>query len=387
LGNGAALAATENFNVFTLVVGDSPASSANGVFFDGQFIWVAIQNPDGGVLEKLSTSGYLLSTTHVGNAPVEMAYDGQDIWVSNYTSSFLSVVDENGILINTISLPAENPEGLLFDGKYIWTANNGLNANSVSKIDVVTKTIKNTYIVGLDPDGVAFDGTYIWVTNSNNNDVWKLDRDTGEQLASYPTGIFPLSIIFDGRNMWIGNGTSVNVGAPVPGVGSLSKIRAADGANLGTFAVGNHVRGLVYDGTSIWTCNSNDNTVSRLRAADVALLGTYSTGIAPRGIAFDGTNIWIANSGENTLTVISPVAVSAASNSGPVAFGNSTLTKPATQLGAIPFPGRAVNRPYHGRSPQREVGVAISIPEVVTVRTVVPAKSVSSMLNLLLDVD
>jgi DNA-binding beta-propeller fold protein YncE len=348
-----ALAATESVNIFTLTVG-APSSLATAVLFDGKSMWVALQNPGGGTLEKLSLSGTLLATASVGQVPIEMAYDGQNVWVTNYTSSTVSVVDQRGVLLKTISLPAAMPEGIMFDGKYIWTANNGPGANSVTKIDAVAKTIVGTYSVGLSPDGVAFDGSHVWVTNSQNNNVWKIDRNSGTFVDGYQTGLFPLSIIFDGTNMWIGNGTGVNVGPAVPGTGSLSKIRAADGVNLGTFAVGNHVRGLVYDGASIWACNGNDNTVSRIRTGGVALLGTYPTGKSPRVVAFDGTNIWVANSGENTLTVIAP----------PAADGS-----PGQLVAADP--------------PTRALG--IGSPKVVTARSVVPGTIVGPLLNVLLD--
>ena len=86
----------------------------------------------------------------------------------------------------------------------------------------------------------------------------------------------------------------------------MEKIRPSDFTILGTYTVGHLARDMVYDGTSIWVCNGNDNTVSRLRAADVALLGTYPTGAEPRAIAYDGIKIWVANSAQNTLTVIAP---------------------------------------------------------------------------------
>ena len=46
-GSGLGHAATVSFNVYTLPVGDSPASLVNGVLFDGRYIWGAVQNPDG----------------------------------------------------------------------------------------------------------------------------------------------------------------------------------------------------------------------------------------------------------------------------------------------------------------------------------------------------
>jgi DNA-binding beta-propeller fold protein YncE len=316
LGGKSISAETTGVNVFTLVIGDSPSSTVNGVFFDGKYIWAAVQNPDGGVLEKMDTTGVILSTTGIGSAPLDMVFDGTNIWVTEYTSSDVRIVSQQGVPLKTISLPLADPEGIVFDGKYVWVANNGNGTDTVSKFDAASMTLINSYRVGRSPDGVAFDGANIWVTNSYNNNVWVLDRETGEQLAGYPTGIFPLSMAFDGSNMWIGNGTGVNVGPPVPGIGSLTKIRASDGANLGSFTIGNHVRGLVYDGTSIWACNANDNTVSRLRASNVALLGTYRTGSAPRAVAYDGTKIWVANSGENTLTVIAPLDPNAANSGG-----------------------------------------------------------------------
>jgi DNA-binding beta-propeller fold protein YncE len=306
MGCKTAAAANASMTVYTVTVGDSSSSVVNGVIFDGKYIWAAIQNPDGGVVQKLSASGALISTTGVGSAPLEMAFDRKsNIWVTDYTSSDIAVVSEGGNLVTTIPLPGANPEGIVFDGEYMWVANNGNNSNSVSKFNAANMTLAGTYAVGRSPDGVAFDGHNIWVTNSYSNNVWVLNL-SGKQLAAYATGVFPLSLLSDGHNMWIGNGTGVNVGKQVSGRGSLTKIAIATGQSMGTFSIGNHVRGLAYDGVSIWACNGNDNTVSRVRASNVALLGTFATGLAPRAVAFDGSKIWVANSGAPTLTVFVP---------------------------------------------------------------------------------
>jgi DNA-binding beta-propeller fold protein YncE len=308
--SGPAFAQMVSMNVYTVPVGDSSSSIVNGVIFDGTYIWAAIQNPDGGVVEKLSTSGTVISTTGVGTEPLEMAFDGKNIWVTDYTSSDITIVSQNGNYIKTISLPLADPEGIAFDGQSMWVANNGNNTDTVSKFDAASMTLVANYATGRSPDGVAFDGKNIWVTNSYGGTVWVFNL-SGIQIHGYATGVFPLSMAFDGKNMWIGNGTGVNVGTPVAGIGSLTKIRVADGRNMGTFTIGNHVRGLVFDGISVWACNGNDNTVSRVRVSDVALMGTYPTGQLPRAVAFDGGKIWVANSGENTLTVFVPPAVSA----------------------------------------------------------------------------
>jgi len=369
-------AETLSSNVYTLPVGNSPASLATSVLFDGQFIWATVQNPNGGVLLKMSLSGSTLSSTKVGSVPIELAYDGANIWVTDYVLSKVTIVNASGN-IKRIPIPSANPEGIIFDGKYIWVANNGVGANSVSKFDVISQSLVATYPVGLDPDGLAFDGTFIWVTNSNNNNVWKINRDTGEYVDGFATGIFPLTIIYDGANMWIGNGNGGSAAAAVPGIGTLTKIRAADGVTLGTYTVGNTVRGLVYDGASIWVCNANDNTVSRLRAADVALLGTFATGKNPRAVAFDGSKIWIANSGENTLTIIAPGAsptdLLTVAAPAPTFLGRGSTTKGGRPVARMPI-----------ITPR---GPAVIAPEIVTQRVVVAPITLGSMLNLLLDVN
>jgi DNA-binding beta-propeller fold protein YncE len=380
VGSDAGRAANVSSNVYTLPVGDSPASIVNGVLFDGKYIWAAVQNPDGGVLIKISRSGVVLSTTAVGSSPDEMAYDGANVWLTDYASSDVTIVNAAGNVINTIPLPSANPEGIVFDGQYVWVANNGVGANSVTKFDAASQTQLATYPVGLNPDGVAFDGTYIWVTNSYNNNVWTIDRNTGAFVNSYSTGIFPVSIVYDGANMWVGNGTGVNVGVGVSGLGTVTKIRAADGTILGSYTVGNHVRGMVYDGSSIWVCNGNDSTVSRLRATDVALLGVYATGNSPRAVAFDGSKIWVANSGADTLTVIIPNAQSPTAQNAlarglnvSAGFGGGN----AAQAPGRPN-NRVPNRVPHGSN-------SAITPVVVTQRDPAAAINLSSMLGLLFD--
>jgi YVTN family beta-propeller protein len=346
LGTEPARAVPSNLYALTFSVGDSQAT-ANAVLFDGQFIWVALEDNGDGELAKMTENGVVLSTTRIGIAPIEMAYDGANVWVTNYTSSTVSIVDQQGVLVHTIFLPANaHPEGILFDGKYIWTANNGAGVNTVSKFDANTMTLIANYPVGNAPDGLAFDGTYVWVTNSYSDNVMKLNRATGEIVRTYPTGEYPLSMVFDGKDMWIGNGDIADPDMPPLTTASLTELRISGGVNLGTFGSGNGVRGLAYDGTSIWACNNSDNTVTRVRVSDGAYLGTYPTGKAPRGIAFDGKRMWISNSGENTLTVVSPIFYRIPITPAvPVAPAFGIYIQPTELIPQVLFPVAAANVP------------------------------------------
>jgi hypothetical protein len=58
---------------------------------------------------------------------------------------------------------------------------------------------------------------------------------------------------------------------------------------------------LAYDGADIWVVNSNGNTITKLRASDGANLGTVTVGQYPEYLAFDGANVWVAIQGNNTV--------------------------------------------------------------------------------------
>lgn len=96
--------------------------------------------------------------------------------------------------------------------------------------------------------------------------------------TSFTTGKTPIACAFDGASMWV-----VNFGD-----NTVSKLRANDGAVLGTFAVGKNPWAAAFDGANIWVTNLGDATVSKLRASDGAVLGTFPvTGTFPAGVAFE----------------------------------------------------------------------------------------------------
>jgi hypothetical protein len=132
------------------------------------------------------------------------------------------------------------------------------------------------------PNGLAFDGSNIWV--ADNFRVSKVRATDGENLGSFTAGSGPNHLAFDGANIWVANEFSANV----------TKLRASDGTSLGTFTAGTSPEGLVFDGANIWVADLS-GTVTKLRASDGATIGTFTIGGKPVGLAFDGTNIWVAN--------------------------------------------------------------------------------------------
>ena len=84
------------------------------------------------------------------------------------------------------------------------------------------------------------------------------------------------------------------------GTNNVTKLRANDGAVLGTFNVPDVPYSIAFDGTNIWVTGSP--FVVELRAADGVELGRFRTpGSSTVGAAFDGANIWVAATFDNAV--------------------------------------------------------------------------------------
>gem|GEM_PF-5336783 len=143
------------------------------------------------------------------------------------------------------------------------------------------------------PVGLAFDGDDIWVTSDVPlGKVTKLRANDGVNLGSFDAGGSTLYAAFDGTNVWFTN----------PDNNTVTRLRASDGTPQGTFSVGARPTGILFDDANIWVANEFDNTVSKLQASDGRLLGTFRTGTSPFELAYDGANVWITNLDSGNVT-------------------------------------------------------------------------------------
>jgi hypothetical protein len=287
----------------TFSVGTSPEEVA----FDGTNIWVTNfgASPGAGSVTELSAStGAVVGTYPIGNNPQSVAFDGTNIWVTNNVSSgtVTELLASTGAVVGTFSV-GSFPRGVAFDGANIWVANSGNGSgNTVTKVLASSGAVVGTFSVGNNPQSVAFDGANIWVANSNGNTVTKLLASSGAVVGTFSVGQNPVAVAFDGSNMWVTNN----------GGTSVTKLLASTGALVGTFSVGaalTGATGLAFDGTNIWVANSEGGTLTRLLASTGAVAATYIVGNFPEGVAFDGANVWVANSGNGTGNTVTKIPV------------------------------------------------------------------------------
>jgi hypothetical protein len=195
----------------------------------------------------------------------------------------------------TADFPVGDVLGAAFDGVNLWvTSGTELVRKMRTSDGASTGQFEYCLTLGCADTltGMAFDGANIWVADGETDAIFKLRASDGAVLGTFFVGTQPAGVAFDGANIWVTNTLSNNV----------TKLRASDGLVLGTFPVFSAPVAAAFDGANIWVANVGSDNVTKLRASDGTVLGTFVVGHEPVGVVFDGANIWVANKGSNNVT-------------------------------------------------------------------------------------
>ncbi len=185
---------------------------------------------------------------------------------------------------------AVHSHGMAVDGANLWVST--ASANTVTKVDARDGTVRGVYSFGASPRGVVFDGAYVWVANAESDTITKVSPADGRVVSTVSVEM-PWVMAFDGANLWV---TNYYFFAPDwTQVSSVTKVRASDGAVLGTYPVGVYPTGIAFDGADVWVASTNGPGVYELRASDGERLGGHAIGSNPDAVAFDGVNVWVGD--------------------------------------------------------------------------------------------
>src|ERR1017187_2821891 len=111
------------------------------------------------------------------------------------------------------------------------------------------------------------------------------------------------NLLYEDGNIWLVHG-------------KVYKLRASDGATVGSFDAGGDAQfGVAFDGANIWSSADFGNAVMKVRASDGTKLENYKVPFAPLRLAFDGSNIWATNA-HDTDHMVTKIRASDGANLG-----------------------------------------------------------------------
>ena len=192
----------------------SGVTSGDTAAFDGQYVWVSTNS---GYIVKLNfnnvtrSCGTPVCTYSNGGASrlYDLVSDGNGyIWATAFDAS--QVIELNSTCGLVTSIPIPGPIGIVFDGTYLWTANDsGLSISQIADNGAGGGTVVSSTTLSFSPWWIAYDGANIWTTSPSTGMVSKMSTSNPtSSLSYYPAcgsaSSFPLEMAFDGANMWVG---------------------------------------------------------------------------------------------------------------------------------------------------------------------------------------
>jgi hypothetical protein len=261
---------------------------------DGTDIWAAGNNfsPNGFVARVRASDGALLGTwTGMNPPPQSVLVALGKVFMPGFGAPGklygLDPTQPPGVVTTLASNVGDNPQGIAFDGTFVWTANNN---GTVSKItpNPGGPPWPVTTVPGFTSlQGILYDGANLWVTDRTANTLLKLNA-SGAILQTVTVGLRPYFPTFDGTNIWV----------PTQDDNSLSVVRASSGVVLASLT-GNGMNlptWAAFDGQRVLVTNQAGNSVSLWKAADLTVIGSVDVGTSlPYGACSDGVNLWIGN--------------------------------------------------------------------------------------------
>jgi hypothetical protein len=285
----------------------------------------------------------LLKATTIGANPRYNCFDGEDIWVANFTGNSVTRVHASdgrvlgtwtgttaahntiaaagfiyvtgqanpgtlyridpGLAPGAATLVETNlggfPRSITYDGLNLWTANDGggVGLGSLTRYNILTDT-ETTFGVGFgQPAGIVFDGTHLWVVDREADALHRVNPANGTIIETLPMGtITSLAAIpvFDGANIWV----PVENGLQVVSTSTPARLLATLTGN----GLGPTNRAVAFDGERIVVTVAS-GVISLWKASSLTPLGNLNlgAGVFPNGVCSDGLHFWIVDSNVDVL--------------------------------------------------------------------------------------
>ena len=178
----------------------------------------------------------------------------------------------------------------------IWVTSS--EANSVYRIDALSRELRQTITVGDGPTGIAVAGGDVWVANTLDGTVSRIDADSNE-LVGEPIHGWERP---DGRR--VRRGLCVGDERRRPeGLADRSSRRDGSRRRSPSAAAGS---GIAVGGGSVWISDSVGNRVVRLDPKTRGRDADDRRRQRPSAVAFGAGAVWVANTLDGTVSRIDP---------------------------------------------------------------------------------
>jgi len=242
-----------------------------------------------------STGAYTTSAviSLPGAIPVALMPCGNDVYVANYATNNVSVINPVTNTVSTTIAVGANPFGLACDGATLYVANYG--GNSVSVIDTSTKSVVGSPIaVQAGPTGVAVSGSRLFVSNQTSNSVSVVDTNTRMVIGS------PISVA---QNPY---GVAASNGKVYVAHNSATTATVIDAANLATqsIALGHQSQYVSVANGIVYFTSHDSNELLRVDEATRVVQTAITLNGGTTGLWIDGSTAYVPSIALDSVYVV-----------------------------------------------------------------------------------
>lgn len=202
----------------------------------------------------------VLSINAPYRCPQGLAFDGKFLWNADRKSDLIYKVDpENGAILDSLPAPGYVIRGLTWDGTLLWCVDGA--DEQIYAINPETRIVeKIIYCPVSRPGDLAYDGEALWIADDGANKLHRLSTEDGTITATIeaPTK-YPGGLTFDGRYLWVADRISDEIYMVDPKSGNVINTLEAPGP---------HAWGLAWDGKYLWNVDYQDDLIYKLIVDD-----------------------------------------------------------------------------------------------------------------------
>ena len=232
------------------------------------------------------------SSISVGTSPQYSILVGTDIYVNNYGSNNVSVINTNTNVVTDTITVGTGPSSMILVGSDVYVTN--FDSTDVSVIDTNTNTVTDTITVGTRPLLATLVGTDLYVINVDTSNVSVIDTNTNTVTDTITVGTSPYSSTLVSTDLYVMNYDSSNV----------SVIDTNTNTVTDTIVVGTTPLSSTLVGTDLYVNNGGDTSVSVIDTNTNTVTDTIVVGTTPLSSTLVGTDLYVNNGGDTSVSVI-----------------------------------------------------------------------------------
>jgi hypothetical protein len=178
-----------------------PVTAPNGLVSDGVNVWVA--SGSGTLVAINATTCAITNTVQIGGTPALMAFDGANVWVTDYTGGRVVKVEAASGAILSAYTVGQGPYGIVYDPgtRTIWIA---ISQGNPGSIQVMNLTDTEAWVISTPtatPKYLMFNG-YVYVTDGELSLSW-YNSATRTLLGENEVPAPATGIVWSGGHVWV----------------------------------------------------------------------------------------------------------------------------------------------------------------------------------------